>query len=57
MLPCNFVRSHKSYIVNLDKVKTFNKKEITLKNDIVIPISRLKYNEIKNKIMNYIKGK
>ena len=55
LLPNNFIRTHKSYIVNLNKVKKYNKKEITMDNNTIIPISRLKYSEINNKITNYIK--
>ena len=55
LLPNNFIRTHKSYIVNLNKVKNYNKKEITMDNNTIIPISRLKYSEINNKITNYIK--
>lgn len=35
-----FIRTHQSYIVNLDYVKTFTSKLIILKSDIHIPISK-----------------
>ena len=56
LLPSNFLRIHKSYIVNIDKIKTYNKKEITLLNGEIVPISRMKYNEVNLKIINYVKG-
>lgn len=38
-----FCRCHRSYIVNLNKVKQFSKSEITTFNQAVIPISRNSY--------------
>lgn len=35
-----FAKVHRSYIVNLMHVKTYNKKEITMKNGDIVPISR-----------------
>lgn len=35
-----FSKVHRSYIVNLMYVKTYNKKEITMKNGDIVPISR-----------------
>lgn len=35
-----FIRCHKSYIVNVKYVQTFNKLECTLQKDIIIPIGR-----------------
>ena len=55
-LPENFIRTHKSYIINLNSVESYNKKEIILNNDVRIPISRLKIKEVENIIMKYIKG-
>lgn len=49
-----FIRPHKSYIVNLDKIIKFSNKEIMLEEDITIPISRLKQKEIIKIINNYI---
>lgn len=42
MLPDNFIRCHRSYIINLNKVVkvVFSQNEIELENDIWIPISR-----------------
>ncbi|TVZ56165.1 7TMR-DISM extracellular protein 2 [Lutibacter sp. Hel_I_33_5] len=39
-LPSNFVRIHKSYIINKNYIKTTNSNSIILHTDIVIPLSR-----------------
>lgn len=39
-LPSNFLRCHKSYIVNANYIKSKNAKEIIMKNNDAIPISR-----------------
>lgn len=48
MPPHQFYRVHNSFLINLDKVKEFYKNEgyIVLENDIRIPVSRQKRNEI-----------
>lgn len=42
-----FVRIHRSYLINLKKVKTFNKVEIIMQNDEKVPISKYKEKEFK----------
>ncbi len=39
-LPSNFILCHRSYIVNLDKVKIYKRTEFLMKNDLCIPIGR-----------------
>ncbi|HBG7072580.1 LytR/AlgR family response regulator transcription factor [Clostridioides difficile] len=53
----NFYSPHRSYIVNMDYIKSFDKKFITLENDELILISRLKREEFKKVFYSYIKGK
>ena len=53
ILPNNFVRIHKSYIVNFEQVHMFhaenyNKITCELNNGIAIPVSRTRYKEIKD---------
>ncbi|MBD5543665.1 MAG: response regulator transcription factor [Lachnospiraceae bacterium] len=50
-LPPCFLRSHQSYLVNMDYIREFNRKELILQNNVKIPISRTKYPVTKEKIM------
>ncbi len=51
LLPSNYERVHKSYIVNLDLIQSISYQyEILLKNQTTIPISRTKYQFLKNKL-------
>lgn len=53
LLPTNlFYRVHNSYLINLSKVKEFHKNEgyIILENDIKIPVSRQKRNEVLDRL-------
>lgn len=43
----NFLRIHRSYLVNLKKVKTFNRNEVVMQNNEQIPISKYKEKEFK----------
>ena len=47
-----FYRVHNSYIINLNKIKAYNKNEgvVILENNTVIPVSRQKRNNILSKI-------
>jgi len=54
-LPNNFIQIHKSFIVNMDKIKSYKKYEVCLNNDKRLNISRNYANEVQNKIMDYIK--
>lgn len=49
----NFFRSHKSWLINLNKVKSFSKtkQEIDLKNDIVAKLSKYKIAEFEELMM------
>lgn len=54
ILPSNFDRIHKSYIANMDLVKAFtlqagSKYSLLLEDDISLPISRIRYKELKSK--------
>ena len=51
-----FIRTHKSYLVNLNKIKSYNLSKITLENNIIIPISRYYQKKCKSSIINYLKG-
>lgn len=52
ILPSNFIRTHRSYIVNIQCVKSFSslggsKYHLKLSNDEILPVSRTKYKDIK----------
>lgn len=48
-LPGNFIRCHRSYIVNLDKVEAMDDRVLEI-NDNAVPVSRSYYHEIKSKL-------
>jgi DNA-binding LytR/AlgR family response regulator len=48
----NFLRIHKSYIINLDKVDRFNSKQVEIDGE-KIPLSRNKKEEIIAILENY----
>ncbi|MGL5479276.1 MAG: LytR/AlgR family response regulator transcription factor [Clostridium sp.] len=54
-LPENkFIRIHKSYIINLDKVAAFDNIEIALKNNIKLPFGRKYKKQFKEKMFKFI---
>lgn len=52
-----FFRCHRSYIINLDNIRQFSKKDIVMNNNTVIPISRNNFNTFKETYFNYMFGK
>ena len=46
-----FLRVHKSFIINLNFVKSFNKETIVMINDVNIPVSRLKKDVVYNRLI------
>lgn len=48
-----FADCHKSYIVNLEKVKQICKNKLVLKNGKEIPVSRRRHGEVMQKFMEY----
>ena len=51
----DFVSIHRSYLVNMKYVKGLNKQEIILQDGTALPISRLKYAEVKQSFHDYIR--
>lgn len=49
----NFLRPHRSYLINLDYVQKLSARAITMSCLTEIPIPRGKYNEIKNVFLEY----
>ena len=54
MLPkSSFIQCHRAYIVNLAQTKRISQYEFRMKSGKVVPISRLRYNEISREFMNF----
>lgn len=54
MLPkSTFVLCHRAYIVNLAQAKHIRQYEFTMSGGTVVPISRLRYNEVNRKFVEY----
>jgi len=50
----NFVRVHKSYIININKIKTYKYTSIILTNDVEVPVSRRYQPVLKMRMINDI---
>ena len=57
LLMFQFYNPHKSYIVNMDYICKFDKKEVIMKNDEKVKISRLKKNHFKDSFYDYIRSR
>lgn len=53
-LPFNFIRCHKSYIVNLNFVQALGRDEFVLSRGERVPISRAQYEEVKRAFLSYL---
>lgn len=53
-LPLNFLRCHKSYIVNMNDISSYEPYKFTLKTDIEIPIPPKKYKSITKEYESYL---
>ncbi len=53
-LPSHFVRTHKSYCVNMNMVRSIGSNRIELYSGEVIPVAKLKYPEVKKQILSYL---
>ena len=51
-----FIKVHRSYIVNMDCILSLKKSEIITYNNKKVPVSRLLYNDIKQKYVEYLFG-
>lgn len=50
----NFLRPHRSFLVNMDYIQSISAKAISMTNLAVIPLPRGKYSEIKNSYLAYV---
>jgi len=53
----NFIRIHRSYVVNLKYIEKITKNDCQLINDIIVPLSRNSYKSVNEKFISYYKGK
>jgi len=51
-----FFRPHKSFVVNVEKAEELTKSEFIMKNDIIVPVSRLNYAEMRNMYLSHIEN-
>ena len=54
ILPPGFIRCHKSYIVNMRKIRRFQPPDILLKNGVSVPVSRKMYTETKDAYFKFM---
>ena len=50
----DFISIHRSYLINLRYVKGLNKQEVTLSDGTILPISRLRFQDVKRAFHDYI---
>lgn len=53
-LPSNFYQCHKSYVVNMDKIRRIENQQIILTNQAVVPISRSHISKTKDTYFSYM---
>lgn len=57
MLPeRQFVRSHRSYLVNLEYIHYVRNREVELTTGAVLPVSRYRLDELQRKLVDYLTG-
>jgi len=53
-LPDNFIFTHKSFLVNMDKIRRIERESILLEKDVRIPISKSRQIEVRKNYFCYI---
>lgn len=56
LVPHNFVRTHKSYLVNCKYIYSIEQKQVVLDDNTVIPLSKYKIETVRNKLRSYLRG-
>lgn len=54
-MDCSFLRVHKSFLVNMDWIYSISSKAVLLKNGMEIPVSRSKYQQVKERYFRYVR--
>lgn len=52
----SFVRTHQSYLVNMEYIKRIDKKDLQLQDDTILPVSKSKYISARNKYFAFIRS-
>ena len=52
--PHNFIRTHKSYLINMDLVKNISNNHLELFSGEIIPIAKIRYPQIKKEVLTYL---
>jgi len=55
-LPRQFIFSHKSFLVNMDKIRRIERERIVLVNNMEVPVSKYRYNEVRSSYLSYIES-
>ena len=50
----NFFRCHKSFLINLEKIKRYNKEAAELNNGKIVPIARRKYSDFGKAFLSFL---
>lgn len=53
-LPSFFIRTHKSYLVNMNMIRSISNNRIELFSGEIVPVAKAKYPEIKKTILHYL---
>jgi len=53
-LPRQFITTHKSFLVNMDKIQRIERERVMLEKGMQIPISKARYNEVHDCYFRYI---
>jgi len=51
-----FILAHRSFVINIDKAEELKKSEFVMKNDVIVPVSRFKYVDLKDAYQSYIES-
>lgn len=55
-LPANFLQCHKSYVVNMNMIRSIESHQIILTNQTIVPISRSHYAKAKETYFSYMRN-
>lgn len=56
LAPHNFVRTHKSYLVNCKYIYSIEQRQVVLDDKTAIPLSKYKIESVRSKLRNYLRG-